>query len=249
MFGLDIFDASLAVGIMIALSAGFISFISPCVLPIVPAYLAFISGMTFNELSAGNRRGSAILTSISFVLGLSVVFLILGATASALGGYFLQHQILLGRIAGVVIATFGLHFLGIINIPLFYREARFEVNTRAGSMVGAFVLGLAFAFGWTPCIGPILGSVLSMAIQEDSIRQGTWLLAAYAIGLGLPFIIVAAFIEKSINLISKLKPWMKIIERTIGVLLIIVGLLLVTDRFASIAFWLLETFPVLALVG
>lgn len=249
MFGLEIFDAGLLLGTLIALSAGVVSFISPCVLPIVPAYLAYVGGVSFNELVVGNQRRSTVLNAISFVLGLSVVFILLGAAASAFGLFLLQHQVLFGRLAGIVIVIFGLHFLGVLRLPFLYREARINVNVRGGNLIGSFLLGLAFAFGWTPCIGPVLGSVLSLAAQENSIGQGTWLLATYAVGLGLPFIIVAAFIEKSQGFIMKLTPWMKTIERSIGTLLIIVGLLLVSGRFSTLSFWLLETFPVLGLVG
>lgn len=249
MFGLDIFDAGLLLGTLIALSAGVVSFISPCVLPIVPAYLAYVGGVSFNELVVGSQRRTTVLNAISFVLGLSVVFILLGAAASAFGLFLLQHQVLFGRLAGIVIVIFGLHFLGVIRLPFLYREARINVNVRGGNLMGSFLLGLAFAFGWTPCIGPVLGSVLSLAAQESSIGQGTWLLAAYAVGLGLPFIIVAAFIEKSQGFIIKLTPWMKTIERSIGILLIIVGLMLVSGRFSTLSFWLLETFPVLGLIG
>lgn len=249
MFGLDIFDAGLLLGTLIALSAGVVSFISPCVLPIVPAYLAYVGGVSFNELVVGSQRRTTVLNAISFVLGLSVVFILLGAAASAFGLFLLQHQVLFGRLAGIVIVIFGLHFLGVIRLPFLYREARINVNIQGGNLMGSFLLGLAFAFGWTPCIGPVLGSVLSLAAQENSIGQGTWLLAAYAVGLGLPFIIVAAFIEKSQGFIMKLTPWMKTIERSIGILLIIVGLMLVSGRFSTLSFWLLETFPVLGLIG
>ena len=249
MFGVDLFDASLTVGILIALSAGFISFISPCVLPIVPAYLAFVGGMSFGEFAEGSKRKTAILTSLGFVLGLSTVFLMLGIAASAFGVYLLTHQVLFGRIAGVVIIVFGLHFIGVIQLPFLLREARLETSAKGGTFSGAFVLGLAFAFGWTPCIGPVLGAVLSIATQGESVGQGAGLLAAYAVGLGVPFIVAAAFIDKAMRYMQKIKPWMRAIERGIGVLLVIVGLLLVSGRFASISFWLLETVPVLGTVG
>ncbi len=249
MFGVDMFDASLAVGIAIALSAGAVSFASPCVLPIVPAYLAYVSGMSFGELSAGGRRGTSVLTAAAFALGLSCVFLLLGIAASAFGVYFLTHQVLFGQLAGIVIAVFGLHFLGILRLPFLYREARLNSGARGGSVAGAFVLGLAFAFGWTPCIGPVLGAVLTLAAQEDSVGHGAALLAAYAAGLGVPFVIAAAFIDRSMRYIQNLKPWMRAVERTVGVLLLAVGLLLVSGRFALISYWLLENVPVLGLVG
>ncbi len=249
MFGFDIFDAGLMVGLTVALAAGMLSFVSPCVLPIVPAYLAYVSGMSFSEYTSGARRGEAVLMAVSFTLGLSVVFLLLGFTASAFGMFFLTNQILLGRIAGVVIAVLGLHFLGVLHLPFLNREARLDAGDARGSVFGAFVLGLAFAFGWTPCIGPVLGAVLSLAAQEGSVWHGTALLAAYAAGLGVPFVLAAAFIDRSMRYMANLKPWMRLIERSIGVLLLAVGLLLVSGRFSAIAYWLLEVFPLLALVG
>ncbi|MCY4006911.1 MAG: cytochrome c biogenesis protein CcdA [Rhodobacteraceae bacterium] len=249
MFALEIFDASLTVGILIALSGGFVSFISPCVLPIVPAYLAYVSGLSFGEYTAGHARGTALKTAVGFVLGLSCVFLLLGIAATAFGIYFLRHQVLLGQIAGIVIVFFGFHFLGIFRLPILAREARLQFRIKGGNFVGAFVLGLAFAFGWTPCIGPVLGTVLSLAAQEESLVQGATLLAFYALGLGVPFILAAIFIETSINYMQKLKPWMGLIERATGLLLVAVGLLLVSGQFATISYWLLEAFPALALVG
>ncbi len=249
MFGIDLFDASLTLGLFIALTAGVISFVSPCVLPIVPAFLAYVGGMSFSEFSGGARRGEAVLTAVSFVLGLSVVFLLLGFAASSFGSFFLTNQVLFGQIAGAVIIVFGLHFLHIFPIPILNREVRIKTEKRGGDVFGAFVLGLAFAFGWTPCIGPVLGAVLSLAAQEASVGQGTALLAAYAAGLGIPFILAAAFVERSMRYMKRLKPHLKLIERGIGVLLLGVGLLLVSGQFATLSYWLLETFPLLGLVG
>lgn len=250
MLGIDIFDAGILVGISVALGAGFVSFISPCVLPIVPAYLAYISGMSFHEFASSGRRGTSVLLAVSFVLGLSVVFILLGAAASAFGAYFLTNQVLFSRIAGGVIIVFGMHFLGILPIPFLRREFRFNTQmTQSGTIVGAFILGLAFAFGWTPCIGPILGAVLSLAAQEGSVGRGSIYLIGYAIGLGLPFMIAAAFIDRSIRYMNRIKLWMPVIERGIGILLILVGLMLMTGWFAAVSYWLLETVPVLGEVG
>lgn len=250
MLGIDIFDAGMLAGISVALGAGFVSFISPCVLPIVPAYLAYISGMSFQEFTSGRRRRTSVLLAVSFVLGLSVVFILLGAAASAFGAYFLTNQVLFSRIAGGVIIVFGWHFLGILPIPFLLRELRLNTQiTQGGTIVGAFVLGLAFAFGWTPCIGPILGAVLSFVAQEGSVGRGSIYLISYATGLGLPFIIAAAFIDRSMRYMNRMKPWMLVIERSIGILLILVGLMLITGWFVSVSYWLLETVPVLGEVG
>ncbi|WP_224814994.1 cytochrome c biogenesis CcdA family protein [Hasllibacter sp. MH4015] len=251
MFGIDLFDASLLPAMLVALAAGVLSFLSPCVLPIVPPYLAYMGGITMNEIrdEAQQARRKAILPALFFVLGLSTVFIFLGFTASILGQFFLQNQVLLARISGAVVIVFGLHFLGIIRIPLLDREARLDAGDKGGSTLGAYVLGLAFAFGWTPCIGPQLGAILSIAATEASVQKGTALLAVYAVGLGLPFLLAAAFIDQAQGLMARMKRHMKLIERIMGVLLIAVGTALMTGAFSAFAFWLLETFPALGQLG
>ncbi len=250
MPGIDILDATLLPALMIALMAGLFSFISPCVLPIIPPYLAYMSGMTLAELTtAGQARTRAVSRSVLFVLGLSVVFVILGLTAAALGIVFIRNQVLFQQIAGVVIILFGLHFLRIVPIPILSREFRLATGHIGQSPGGAFVLGLAFAFGWTPCIGPQLGAILALAAQEDSVVRGGVLLAFYAAGLGIPFIIVALLLARATALIERLKPHMRTIEIAMGLLLIAIGFLLVTGNFSLLSYWLLETFPFLTLVG
>ena len=251
MFGIDLFDASLLPAMLVALTAGALSFLSPCVLPIVPPYLAYMGGITLDDVAedTGAARRKALLAASFFVLGLSTVFIFLGFTASIFGQFFLQNQILLGRIAGIVIIIFGLHFLGVINIPILDREARLDAGDRGGSALGAYILGLAFAFGWTPCIGPQLGAILSLAATEASVERGTTLLGVYAIGLGIPFLLAAAFIDRAMAVMARLKRHMRTIERAMGVLLVGVGAALVTGAFSAFAFWLLETFPALALLG
>jgi len=210
MFGVDLFDASLLPAMLVALAAGVLSFLSPCVLPIVPPYLAYMGGITMNDIKTEARasRRKALLPAIFFVMGLSTVFIFLGFTASILGQFFLQNQILLARISGAVVIVFGLHFLGILRIPLLNREARLDAGDKGGSTFGAYVLGLAFAFGWTPCIGPQLGAILSIAATEASVERGTALLAVYAVGLGLPFLIAAAFIDHAQGLMVRMRPYM-----------------------------------------
>jgi len=251
MFGIEIFDASLLVAIMIALAGGILSFLSPCVLPIIPPYLAYMGGINMNQLTEGGvaSRRPAIVASLFFVLGLSTVFLFLGFTASAFGRFFLQNQVLFGQIAGVVIIIFGLHFLGLFRIPFLMREARLDAGDRGGSAIGAYVLGLAFAFGWTPCIGPILGAILSMSAQESSIGQGTLLMAFYAMGLGVPFILSAVFMNRAMGLMNRMKRHMGLIEKGMGVLLVIVGVMFVTGAFTELSYWLLENLPVLGTIG
>lgn len=250
MFGIEIIDASLLPAMLVALVAGIISFLSPCVLPIVPPYLAYMSGVSLNEMSgvqAARRR--AIIAALFFVMGLSTVFLILGFTASAFGAFFLQNQILFARISGVVIIVFGLHFLGVFRIPFLDREARVDAGDKGGSSFGAYVLGLAFAFGWTPCIGPQLGAILSLAASEASIARGTLLLGVYAAGLGIPFLLAAMFITRAMGVMNRLKKHMKAIERVMGGLLLLVGIAMVTGAFTTFSWWLLEKFPALATLG
>ena len=224
MFGIDLWDASLAPALLVAGTAGVLSFLSPCVLPIVPPYLAFMAG-------------------------LSTVFLLLGLAASALGRVFLAYQETLSLLAGAVIVLFGLHFLGVLRIPLLAREARFDARAETGTALGAYVFGLAFAFGWTPCIGPVLGAILSLAAQGGSAGRGLLLMAAYAVGLGLPFLLTALFLGRALTLMAGLKRHMAAVERAMGVLLVGVGLLMLTGGFSDLSYWLLETFPALGLIG
>lgn len=243
-------DVSLLPAVLIALTAGVLSFLSPCVLPIVPPYLAYMSGISMQDMTQDqSAQRKAIVPAIMFVLGLSTVFLFLGFTASAFGAFFLQNQLLFARISGVVIIIFGLHFLGIFRIPVLDREARMDAGDRGGSALGAYILGLAFAFGWTPCIGPQLGAILSLAASEASVTRGTFLLGVYAAGLGIPFLLAALFVERSTHVMSRLKRYMGVIEKSMGALLVLVGLAMLTGAFTSFSWWLLETFPALSALG
>lgn len=249
MFGIDIIDATLIPALTLAFLAGVISFLSPCVLPIVPPYLAYMSGISLSEATDNNKAVSVFLPAVFFVLGLSTVFLILGFTASALGTVFLSYQDILITISGLLVMGFGLHFLGILRIGFLEREARFEASSQNGSAFGAYVLGLAFAFGWTPCIGPQLASILTLAASEGSVARGTTLLGVYALGLGVPFLLVALFLSRLSATLTWLKRHMQIIERLMGLLLWTIGLMMLTGGFADFSFWILDTFPSLANLG
>ncbi len=251
MFGIDIIDASLLPAMLVALAAGVLSFLSPCVLPIVPAYLAYMGGLTLSEARGGaaTARRRLLLPALSFVLGLSTIFLLLGFAASAFGALFLSYQVALMRISGAVVIVFGLHFLGVFRIPILDREARLDAGDRGGSAFGAYLLGLAFAFGWTPCIGPQLGAILSMAASEADLARGTTLLGVYALGLGIPFLLAALSLDRMGGVMARLKRHMRLIERVMGVLLIVVGTALVTGAFSAFSWWLLEAFPALATLG
>lgn len=250
MFGFDLIDAGLLPAILIALTAGIISFLSPCVLPIVPPYLAYMSGVTLNDMSSvAAARRKAVIAALFFVMGLSTVFLILGFTASVFGAFFLQNQVLFARLSGIVVIIFGLHFLGVFRIPFLDQEARLDAGDKGGTSFGAYILGLAFAFGWTPCIGPQLGAILSLAASEGSVTRGTVLLAVYAMGLGIPFLLVAGFLPRLGGLMGWMKRHMERIERIMGLLLWTIGLLMLTGGFSAFSYWLLETFPALATLG
>jgi cytochrome c-type biogenesis protein len=245
-----ILDATLIPALGIALAAGVLSFLSPCVLPIVPPYLAYMGGVSLSALGSDrSARHRALLAAAFFVLGLSTVFLLLGFAFSAIGRLFLQHQDWFIMAAGITIMVFGLHFLGILRLPFLLREARLDAGERGGSALGAYVLGLAFAFGWTPCLGPILGAILGMAASEADLARGTLLLAAYAAGLGLPFLLVAAFFSRLSGTLAFMRRHMDRIERFSGLLLWTVGLMMLTGQFTDFSWWLLERFPALATLG
>ncbi|MFP4044923.1 MAG: cytochrome c biogenesis CcdA family protein [Rhodosalinus sp.] len=249
MFGIEIIDAGLIPAMTVALLAGVISFLSPCVLPIVPPYLAYMSGVSLGELSEERGRSRALLPAFFFVLGLSTVFLFLGFAASAAGRAFLAYQGWFNTIAGLIVMGFGAHFVGLYRIGFLDREARLDAGDRSGSAFGAYVLGLAFAFGWTPCIGPQLGAILSLAATEADMARGTTLLGVYAVGLGVPFLLVAAFLPRLGGLMGWMKRHMERIERIMGLLLWTIGLLMLTGGFSAFSYWLLETFPALAVLG
>jgi cytochrome c-type biogenesis protein len=233
---------------------GLLSFLSPCVLPLVPAYLSFLGGVTLEELTdrdAEDRRmrRRVLVSALAFVLGFSTVFVGFGATASALSQLLLEHKELLGRIAGVAIIIFGLHFMGLFRLALLNREARVHLARRPAGPFGAFGIGLAFAFGWTPCIGPVLATVLTVAAHENSVSFGTSLLAVYALGLGLPFIAAALAAGPFMRVIGRLRAHVRAVELALGGLLVLTGILFVFNSFEFLAYYLLETFPILGELG
>ena len=234
-----------------AAAAGLLSFLSPCVLPLVPPYLTFIAGTTVEELSgAGERRArrDVALAGLLFVLGFSTVFVALGATASVFGQVIRQYIDLLSYAAGLAIVAMGLHFLGVWRVGLLYREARVQVEKPVG-VWGAYVMGLAFAFGWTPCIGPILAAILAVAGSEDTALKGAGLLAVYSAGLGVPFLGAALAIEPFFRFIKRFSRHFGKVEKVVGVLLVLTGVAFLTGGMQTMSFWLLETFPALARLG
>lgn len=250
MFGIDVIDAGLVPAMLVALAAGILSFLSPCVLPIVPPYLAYMGGISVGEMrKSGHAQTRVVLAALFFVLGLSTVFLLLGFTTSLFGAFFLTHAEWFNTVAALIVMVFGLHFLGILRMPFLERDIRMDAGDRGGSAFGAYVLGLAFAFGWTPCIGPQLGAILSLAASEANVARGTLLLAVYAAGLGIPFLLVAIFFPRLTGLMAWMTRHMEKIERLMGLLLWTIGLLMLTGGFSSFSYWLLETFPAMATIG
>jgi cytochrome c-type biogenesis protein len=241
----------LDVSLPAAALGGLISFLSPCVLPLVPPYLSFLAGAAFEQLEAQEDREvrrRAIVAALLFVAGFATVFVLLGATASALGLLVRRYVDILGMVAGIAIIVMGLHFLGLFRIGLFYREARFSVAKPVG-LWGAYVMGLAFAFGWTPCIGPILAAILSVAGSETSVARGALLLAAYSAGLGIPFVLAAFAMRPFVAVMKRMRSRFALVERTMGALLVLTGIAFLSGWMTTASFWLLETFPALGRLG
>jgi len=231
--------------------AGVLSFLSPCVLPLVPPYLTYMGGASFEQLKGDDRalQARVILTSLFFILGFSVVFITLGATATAFGQAFRQALPVLAPLAGILIIIMGVHFLGIVRIPLLDRQVRHTGPSVASGPIGGFLLGLAFAIGWTPCIGPILAAILSVAANEKSALQGATLLGVYSLGLGVPFLLAGIAIGPFLGFFSRFKRNLGTVEKVVGVLLIVTGLLFLTGNFTRLSYWFLATFPVLGQIG
>jgi cytochrome c-type biogenesis protein len=237
-----------------ALISGLLCFLSPCVLPLVPPYLCFLGGTTFDQLTGEDETPShvyttVVLSSVAFVLGFTTVFVILGATATALGQLVVANLPLLSKIAGVIIIIAGLHFLGVIHLPLLHREARYHADARPAGLVGAYVIGLAFAFGWTPCIGPVLGAILAMAAGEDSVRQGVGLLFVYSLGLGIPFVAAAVAIRPFMSTMQRFRRHLATVEKVLGGFLVLTGILFLTNVMTLLSGWMLQLFPGLAIIG
>ncbi|HJY34719.1 MAG TPA: cytochrome c biogenesis protein CcdA [Vicinamibacterales bacterium] len=234
-----------------AFAAGVLSFISPCVLPLIPGYLSYISGLTLDEMqgtgdgamSLGAARRRVLVASIFFILGFSFVFICFGAAASVVGQYMLERQRLLAKIAAVIVIVFGLHTMGVLRIGWLYSEKRVQVEKKPTSLFGAFFVGLAFAFGWTPCIGPILAGILAIAGTQQTVGQGVQLLAVYSAGLGLPFLLTAFAINQFFTVFKRIRKHYHLIEIISGLLLVLIGLLIFTNRFTLIAKWLTPYLP------
>jgi cytochrome c-type biogenesis protein len=241
------------VGVLAALLGGLISFVSPCVLPLVPPYLCYIGGVSLAELEHSAPAKSAsrrvMGASVAFVLGFSTIFVALGATASVIGQTLATYWGTLTVIGGVVVIAMGLHFLGLFRIGFLDREARFHLRQVQPGLVGAYVLGLAFALGWTPCIGPILAAILAVAGSADTVGHGAFLLAMYSLGLGVPFIVAAAFAPFFLHWLRGFRRFLPVVEKGMGAFLVLTGIFFITGQVSTISYWMLETFPGLATLG
>jgi cytochrome c-type biogenesis protein len=241
------------VTLLAAFGAGLLSFISPCVLPLVPGYLSYVSGLSLDELrgtsarataEATGARGRIIVASLSFILGFSLVFVALGATASAAGQFLIERLPILSRLAGVVIIIFGLHTMGVLRIEWLYQTKQVQTRRKPAGPIGAMLVGAAFAFGWTPCLGPILAGILAVGASRETVGDAVQLLATYSLGLGVPFLVTGLAINKFFGAMAKIRRHYHAIELVSGALLVIIGLLIFTNRFTVIAQWLSPYLPV-----
>jgi cytochrome c-type biogenesis protein len=237
-----------------AAGAGLLSFLSPCVLPLVPPYLCYLAGTSLDQLSAAGKLETHVarrvaLASLAFVAGFSTVFVALGAAASVIGQVLRAHLDTLSWIAGIAIIIMGFHFLGVFRIPFLYREVRYQSDARPAGLIGAYVMGLAFAFGWTPCIGPVLASIFAVAAAKETVFEGASLLAAYSLGLGIPFLAAGLAVRPFLAFMQRFRRHLGTVEKVMGGLLVLTGIMFLTGTFSNMAYWLLETFPGLAELG
>lgn len=231
------------VGIAIAFMAGVFSFLSPCVLPLVPSYLTFVTGMSLDELQEGVNRKATFIHSTLFVLGFSTIFILLGASASFLGQFFRQYELWIARIGGLIIIVLGLHLSGVFKLTPLMREKRIHLNDKPAGYIGTFGVGMAFGAGWTPCIGPILGAILTYGFSQDTMWAGVGLLSVYSLGLAVPFLIAALALDQFLQTFKRFRHWIPIVEKASGILLILLGLLLLTGKFTVLSGYLTRFTP------
>ncbi|UTO29017.1 cytochrome c biogenesis CcdA family protein [Bartonella harrusi] len=232
--------------------AGALSFLSPCVLPLVPPYLCYMAGIGIDDFRSEKREGKSFIrwglfaSVFTFVLGFTTVFVALGASASTIGKFLGYYRDWFAFVAGIVIIIFGLNFLGLFKIAFLFRELRFQTHKMSAGPFGAYVIGLAFAFGWTPCIGPILGPVITLAGTKDTVGEGALLLGVYALGLGVPFFLAALFSSSFMRFLGVFRVHLGKIEKVIGLFLVVTGILFLTGSMQDFSFWFLEKFPLLS---
>ncbi|NRA86695.1 MAG: cytochrome c biogenesis protein CcdA [Rhizobiales bacterium] len=244
----------LTISYLSAFFAGLISFLSPCVLPLIPPYLCFLAGKSLNDLTEDVQQDKRLLMqltwrSFAFVAGFTTVFILLGASATFLGQVVSDYFDILARIAGILIIIMGIHFLGIFKISFLSMEKRYHGGDKPPGFLGAYLIGLAFAFGWTPCVGPILATILAIAAQEQSAYTGMALLGTYSAGLGIPFMLAALFLKPFLGFMKKFRKHLGLIEKIMGVFLILAGIMFLTGYMSVLSYWLLETFPAFSTIG
>jgi cytochrome c-type biogenesis protein len=230
-------------GILIALAAGVLSFLSPCVLPLVPSYLSFVTGMNLDELQERGDRAHVLTHAVLFVSGFTVVFVTGGALASFLGQFMFALKPWIARIGGALILVFGLHLLGLLRIPFLMRERRVQLSDKPEGFLGTLAVGAAFAAGWVPCIGPVLGSIMTLAATRETVWSGVGLLFVYSVGLAIPFLLAALALDRFLTTFRRFRGWIPWMERASGILLIVLGLLLVTGSFTLMSNWLVKFTP------
>ena len=231
------------VGIAIAFVAGLVSFLSPCVLPLVPSYLTFVTGMSLEDLQEGVNRRATFIHSLLFVAGFSAIFVLLGAAASFLGQFFRYWEVWIARIGGVIIILLGLHLAGVFRLAPLMREKRVHLADKPVGYLGTFGVGLAFGAGWTPCIGPILGAILTYGFSQDTMWAGVGLLSVYSLGLAVPFLLAALALDWFLQAFQRFRRWMPVVEKASGVLLVVLGILLITGRFTVLSGYLTRFTP------
>ena len=232
-----------SVSVVVALMAGILSFLSPCVLPLVPSYLSFVTGMSLEDLQEGVDRKATLIHSLLFVAGFSIIFITLGASASFLGVFLRYYEVWIARIGGVLIIILGLHLIGVFRIALLMRERRVHVNDKPAGYVGTLGVGAAFGAGWTPCIGPVLGAILTLAGTQDTVWSGVILLSVYSLGLAIPFLISALALDLFLGAFSRFRRFLPVVEKASGAMLIILGLLLATGSFTIFSSYLVRFTP------
>lgn len=239
-----------SIGVFTAFSAGLISFLSPCVLPLVPGYVSYVSGSTLDQLSrTTGRRLSTLLPSACFVLGFSTIFVALGATATALSRLLLSYRYEATLVGGAVVILFGVFMTGLVPLPWFERDVRFHGSVRGGRPLGAYLLGLAFGFGWTPCIGPVLGAILTVSALSSTASTGIALLTVYSLGLGVPFLASAAFADSLMQRLKAMRRAGRTLQIGAGGVMIVMGIAMITGTMSAFSFWLLENVPMLSRIG
>jgi cytochrome c-type biogenesis protein len=231
------------VGIAIAFTAGVFSFLSPCVLPLVPSYLTFVTGMSLEDLQEGVNRKATFMHSILFVAGFSTIFILLGASASFLGQFLRVYEVWIARIGGVIIILLGLHLAGVFRLTPLMREKRIHLNDKPAGYLGTLGVGMAFGAGWTPCIGPILGAILTYGMTQETMWAGVGLLSVYSLGLAVPFLVASLALDWFLQTFQRFRKWIPVVEKASGVLLVLLGVLLLTGQFTVLAAWLTRYTP------